>query len=122
MEEKSASFRSPSSENCRNNDSTNLKAEERFCQDVQTRVSEAKFEGQIHISYQILYAFVIISILLQTRMNETDAETICCISDNQFIPNGKELKNLGWSDNNQIEVTKNVIGFYQTDLFLFELW
>ena len=117
MEEKSETFPSPSSsENCSDNGSVDLKVEERFFQDVQTRVNEAKFEGEIHISYQISNALLFISILSQPRMNETDAETIYCILDDQFIHSGNELKKLGWSGNCQIDVMKKyIIGFYQTD-------
>ena len=92
-----------------------MKAEERFCQDVQTRVNKAKFEGQIPMSCQISNALLTISIMSQTRLNETDAETIYCILDDQFTGNGKELKKLGWLDSYQIDVTKKIIGFYRTD-------
>ena len=85
-----------------------MKAEERFCQDVQTRVNKAKFEGQIHI---------FVSIMSQTGLNETDAETIYCILDDQFTGNGKELKKLGWLDSHLTDVTKKIICFYRTDFF-----
>lgn len=42
-----------------------------------TRFNEAKFEDEIHISYQILKSFIVILILWQARLNQTDAETIC---------------------------------------------
>ena len=83
---------------------------------TQTRLNEAKFEFEIHISYQISDAFIVISILSQPRLNETDVETICCILDEEFIRKKKELEGLGWSSYYQIDVTKRkIIDCYQTD-------
>ena len=70
--------------------SVDLKTEENFCLGIQTTINEAKSEGEISVSYQISNAFLIISILSQPRLNETDAKTICCIFDEEFIK--KNLK------------------------------
>ena len=60
-------------------DNINLRIEEKFCQKVQTRINEVKFQSEhqnLQTTYEISNAFSTISVFLRSRLNEIDTETV----------------------------------------------